>query len=604
MLQRVVISVVIVFAAMGVGRADAPAAAPAIVQQIQKDLAGPPSEDLKPHPGVPRGQYIDGAITDSKIYPGTVNQFRVYVPAQYNPDKPTCLLVKLDGIGGGEGTILDNLIAKGEMPVTIAVGIFPEIAGKVAGRATNRWGRSAEFDSMSEDFPNYVLDELLPRVESLRTKDGRPIRISANPNDRAATGASSGGIGAFTLAWERPDAFSRVYSMIGTFVSMRGGNEYPVLVRKTEPKAIRVFLEDGSADAWNPLFGNWFSANQEMAAALTFAGYDVQHAWGTHGHDARPGNVAFPDVMRWLWRGWPAPIQVGQSSNNMLAAILLPDEGWKMVGSGYKAAAGLASDQMGDVYFSDPPDHVIYKVGTDGRPSVFVRTTQAITGEAFGPDGTLYAVAPADQQIIAIGRDGRMRTIATGIRGHGIVVTSDNAIYVSEPGAHSDDPSELWLVEPTGNKRIVDRGLSSASGIAFSPDKELLYGAEASTRSVYSYVAEPDGTLQDRQRFYRLQATDFPDNSGAEDMVVDHRGMLYVATRMGIQVGDQNGSVRAIIPLPIPYGTVRSMSWGGVGFDTLYATDGHKVFKRRFKAQGYAQWAAPTPPVPWTSGAR
>jgi gluconolactonase len=578
-----------------------PAQTPHIIQKIQRELTGPLTEDSDMHTSVPHGQFIDGNISNSKIYPGTVNPFKIYVPAQYRPDSPACLLVKLDGISARDGIVLDNLIAKGDMPITIAVGIVPGMIWKVPGKEAYRWNRSFEFDSLNDNFPNYVLNELLPQVEKLTASDGRPIHVSHNPNDRAAMGASTGGIGAFTLAWERPDFFSRVYSIIGTFVSMRGGDEYPALIRKTEPKAIRIFLEDGSTDAWNPLFGSWFMENQEMEAALTFAGYDVQHAWGVHEHDDRPGNVILPDVLRWLWQGWPASVKAGQSNNEMLKAILLPGENWQMVGESFKAASGLASNGKGEVYFSDAPDHTLYKIGSDGKPSVFAQKTPAIRGEAFGSDGTLYATVPEDRKIFAIDVAGA-KTIADGIRGQGIVVTSDNTMYVTEPGQSSNEPSNLWQLNPTGERRIIDSGLLSASGIAFSPDKTLLFSAEASTKWVYSYLTQPDGTVRDKERFYWLHMTDIPNDSGAEDMVVDDRGVLYVATRMGIQVCDRNGRVRAIIPLPTPYGSVRSISWGGSTFDTLYATDGHKVFKRKFKVRGYSQWAPPAPFLPYGGG--
>ncbi len=572
---------------------DSDSQTPEIIQKIQRELTGDYTGDSKPQPGVPKGEFIDGAVPDSKIYPGSSHPFKVFVPAQYTPDKPACLLVRLDGVGNDEGIVLDNLIAKGEIPVTIAVGLIPGRISKGEGKDAYRFNRSFEFDSMNEDLPNYVIDELLPAVEKLTTKDGRPIHLSNNPNDRAATGLSSGGIGAFTLAWERPDSFSRVYSIIGTFVSMRGGHEYAALVRKTEPKPIRIFLEDGSADAWNPLFGSWFMANQEMEAALTFSGYDVQHAWGVHGHDPKDGFVIFPDVMRWLWAGWPAPLQAGTSKNDMLKAILVPGENWQLVGNGYKSASGLASKQNGDVYFADSPDQTIYRIGADGKPAIFAQQTPPVCCEAFGPDGNLYATVPSTKKVVAFSDNGTSKDIADGIRGHGIVVTSDKNIYVTEPGEHSDEPSSIWLIKPTGDKSTIDSGLLSASGLAFSPDKALLFVAEASTKWIYSYLTQPDATLLNKERFYWLHMPDIPNESGAEDMAVDTLGILYVATRMGVQVCDRNGRVRAILPLPTPCGPVRSVCWGGSMFDTLYATDGNKVYSRKLKVPGYAQWTPP-----------
>ena len=392
--------------------------AQALVEKIQRELSGAfPPEEAKADAGVAHGEFLQGTITDSRIYPGTENGFQVYVPAQYDPARPACLLVKLDGLGAFEGTVLDNLIARKEVPVIIGVGIVPGTIWKdPAGtprRAAFRFNRSYEFDSLNDHFPDYVLNELLPAVEKLKTHDGRAIRLSPSGNDHAVTGGSTGGIGSFTLAWRRPDQFTRVYSVIGTFVSMRGGHEYPALIRKTEPRPMRIFLEDGATDAWNPLFGSWYDANLNMESALRFAGYDLAHAWGTHGHDGRPGQVIFPDVMRWLWRDYPEPVQAGVSQNSTLEEITLPGEGWQKVAQEFHGAAGLAADAKGDVYLSDS---AIYRIGGDGKAAVFLQRA-GIAGAAFGPDGTLYAAVPAEKRIVAVSPQGRTRTVAEGIAG-------------------------------------------------------------------------------------------------------------------------------------------------------------------------------------------
>ena len=567
----------------------------ALVEKIRGELSSPfPPDEGKPDANVPHGEFLRGAITDSKIYPGTENGFDVYVPAQYDPAKPACLLLKLDGLGSYEGVVLDNLIAKNAVPVMIGVGIVPGTIWKdPAGtprRAAFRFNRSYEFDSLNDHFPEFVLNEVLPAVQRLTTRDGRPVRLSPNGNDHAATGASTGGIGSFTLAWRRPDQFPRVYSVIGTFVAMRGGNEYPALIRKTDPKPIRIFLEDGSSDAWNPLFGSWYDANLNMESALSFSGYDVAHAWGAHGHDGRPGQVIFPDVMRWLWRDYPAPVRSGVSQNSTLQEITLPGEPWRKIAQSFSSATGLAADSKGDVYLSDSAG--IYRIGGDGKPAIFLRPGAGIAGEAFGPDGTLYGVVPSQSKIVAVSPRGGRRTVATGIAAHGIVVTHDGTVYVSEPGAHADIPSRVWEIRG-GKKKVVDQGLASASGVAFSPDGSLFYAAEKSTKWIYSYVVRSDGSFSDRQPFFWLHMTDIPNDSGAEDLAVDTHGNLYVATRMGIQVCDQNGRVRAILPLPPPCGPARGLCFAGDHFDVLYVTDGTQVFARRLKVRGFAPWASP-----------
>lgn len=298
-----------------------------------------------------------------------------------------------------------------------------------------RFDRSYEFDSITDRFPDFVTEELLPAVENMRTRDGRPIVLSKDGNDAAVMGASTGGIGSFTLAWRRPDRFTRVYSEIGTFVSMRGGNEYPALVRKTDPKPIRVFLEDGSNDAWNPLFGSWFEANLKMDSALTFAGYDEAHAWGEHGHDGKFGQAVLPDVMRWLWRDYPARVKPGRSGNSTLQELTVEDEGWQEIPSTFQNAAALAADATGEVHVTDSGTKSVYRVSGDGHRTVFYNGV-AVTAAVFGPNQTLYGLVPSQKSIIAINPHGKARAVVEGITGRRITGTPDGTLYVSEPGAH------------------------------------------------------------------------------------------------------------------------------------------------------------------------
>src|SRR3954451_22351693 len=239
-------------------------------KKIQDEIAGKvpvPKVDS----GSLAGEMLRGSISSPRSYPGTRNAFQVYVPREYNSARPACVLLKLDGLLPYDAAVLDQLIAAKQMPVTIAVGLSPgTIWRNETEKRALRFDRSYEFDSVNDRFPDFVTEELLAAVEKMRTQDGRAIVLSKDGNDRAAMGASTGGIGSFTLAWRRPDQFTRVYAEIGTFVSMRGGHEYPALIRKTDPKPIRVFLEDGASDAWNPLFGSWFDANLNMDSALTF----------------------------------------------------------------------------------------------------------------------------------------------------------------------------------------------------------------------------------------------------------------------------------------------------------------------------------------------
>lgn len=255
--------------------------------------------------GVPTGKVTEHVWKESKVFPGTIRRYWVYVPAQYDGSKAAAVMVFQDGHayvdeqGQFRATIvMDNLIHEGAMPVTIGVFIDPghlqpELPLK-PGWNPKPENRSLEYDTVSDAYARFLLDEILPAV-------GKEYKLTDDPNLRAICGISSGGICAFTVAWERPEAFRKVLSHVGSFTNIRGGYVYPSLIRKTPPKPLRVFLQDGSGDLDNQ-HGNWPLANQEMAAALKFAKYDSRFVYGTGKHSGVHGGAILPDSMRWLWR--------------------------------------------------------------------------------------------------------------------------------------------------------------------------------------------------------------------------------------------------------------------------------------------------------------
>jgi sugar lactone lactonase YvrE/enterochelin esterase-like enzyme len=542
--------------------------------------------------GVPKGEVTKYSFDGSKVFPGTIRDYWVYVPKQYDPAKPACLYVNQDGVQYNAPAVFDELIHKKEMPVVIGVFVMHGRVKAPSDGALDRFNRSLEYDGLGPDYARFLLDELLPDVESKKTADGRPIRLSREGNDRAIGGASSGAICAFTAAWERPDAFRRVFSAIGTYVGLRGGNDYPTLIRKYEPKPLRVFLQDGSHDL-NIYSGDWWMANQEMERALTFAGYEVNHAWGEGGHDGRHATTIFPDAMRWLWKDWPTPVKAGAGSSQ-LQQILIPGEGWTLVADGYKFTEGPAANAKGEVFFNDIPASETYKIGLDGKVSLFASGTGGANGQAFGPDGRLYAVSHGTK-VLAYDADGKSKVIADGIRGNDLVVRHDGGVYVTNPSGNGKGPSEVWYVSPQGEARVVDTGLKFANGATLSPDQSLLYVADSRSHWVYSYQVHPDGSLAFKQRYYHLHVPDTADDSAADGLRVDRDGRLYVATRMGIQVCDQAGRVNCIIPTP--NGKVANLCFGGEGFDTLFATCGDRVYKRKVKVKGANAFEAPLKPA-------
>ena len=258
--------------------------------------------DSMPHPDAPKGKITQFKWNTSKVFEGTERDCWLYVPAQYDGQTPACVMVFQDGGGyvGEKGqfrapVVFDNLIHKKEMPVTIGIFINPGTFPPAEPKGKARSNRSFEYDTVSNQYAKFLDQEILPHV-------GKTVKLRKDAAGRAICGISSGGICAFTAAWERPDMFSKVLSHVGSFTNIRGGDVYPGLIRKTEKKPIRVFLQDGSGDLDN-LHGNWPLANLQMASSLRLMEYDYKLAFGDGGHNGKQGGVILPDSLRWLWRG-------------------------------------------------------------------------------------------------------------------------------------------------------------------------------------------------------------------------------------------------------------------------------------------------------------
>ena len=556
----------------------------------------PLGPDSKLQEGVPKGEVLKFTFDHSRLFPGSVRDYWVYVPAQYSPDKPACVHVNQDGVQFQAPVVFDNLIAKKEMPVTIGVFVMH---GRVPAvdptTELDRYNRSYEYDGLGDRYARFLLEELLPEVETKKASDGRAIHLSHLANDRSIGGSSSGAICAFTAAWERPDAFSRVFSSIGTYVDQRGGNVYPALIRKTEPKALRVFLQDGSHDA-NGVGGNWFLANQEMLSAFEFAGYEVNHVWGEGKHDGKHATAIFPDAMRWLWKDWPQPVTKGTGSQQPVMKILLPGEEWQLVSQGHDFTEGPAVNAKGEVFFTDLNRGEIYKIGLDGKVILFASNTGRGNGMMFGPDGRLYVCADGKRQITAYDEKGAVSVIASDLNSNDLCIDRRGNIYVSDPPNR-----QVWLVKPNGEKRVVDtnvkngEGLSFPNGVRLTPDQSLLLVADSRGQDIWSYHIEPDGSLSAKQPYHHLRIPDGTMESGADGMTLDTEGRLYVATRLGVQICDQAGRVGGIISKP-QNRWLANLVFGGADFSELYACCQDKVYKRKTQAKGIVTTGAPLKP--------
>ena len=502
-----------------------------------------------------RGEVIKFSLSDSQIYPGTQREILVYVPRQYDGSKPACLLVCMDGILYDATTVMDNLIASGEMPVTIGVFVNPGVVYDEDGEVV-RYNRCKEFDSTDDSFATFLENEVLTKVEGMQTESGKTIHLSLDANDRAITGASSGGIAAFTAAWNRPDLFSRVYTTVGTFVAMRGGHEYPAIVRKTEPKPLRIYMQDGWYDVWNPIFGEWFEYNLLMESAFNFAGYEVFHHWNRGNHSIKYGTLAFPDAMRWLWKGYPAKVQKGWSNNGMLQDILLKDEDWQEIPLPIDIDSDLFATADSSVVFASRAH--IYKVShvhTCTHVGV-LKTGERLLGNGLTARGSsLY-------------KEGVK--VAEGLSGLQAVQELADGKYLALCDSKAKSRDNVWVLH------------AGTKALAVAPDYRFCVTGEENTHHLISTIIGKGGEMKYSEPFYYLHDLSNGAKQMAGNMAFDTKGNLYVATEMGVQVADHNGRVRAILSLPA--GGVKSLAFSG---HYLYVVCGNKLFVRKMKAEGH-----------------
>ena len=500
-----------------------------------------------------QGEVMKFTLSDSQLYPGTQREILVYVPQQYDGTKPACLLVCMDGILYDATTVMDNLIASGEMPVTIGVFVNPGVVYDEDGEVV-RYNRCKEFDSTDDTFSQFIENEVLAKVEGMKTPSGKAIILSKDANDRAITGASSGGIAAFSVAWNRPDLYSRVYTTVGTFVAMRGGNNYSNIVRKTEPKPLRIYMQDGWYDVWNPIFGEWFEHNLLMESAFNFAGYEIFHKWDRGNHSIKYGTMAFPDAMRWLWKGYPAKVQKGWSNNGMLQDILLENEDWREVLLPATVEGELfAAQDTSAVYASHA---YIYKVSAAGGVEQVgsLKSGERLMGEDLTAKGnSLY-------------KNGIK--VADGLSGLKAVQALADGKYFA-----------LCNAKSKGNVLTVNVGCRA---LAVAPDYRFCVTGEENTHHLISTVIDKTGKMLYSEPFYYLHDLSNSTLNPSGSMAFDTKGNLYVATEIGVQVADHNGRVRAILSLPA--GRVHSLAFSG---NYLFVRCGEKVFVRKMKAEGH-----------------
>ena len=334
-----------------------------------------------------------------------------------------------------------------------------------------------------------------------------------------------------------------------------------------------------------------------MASALEYAGYDTRFVTGDQGHNAVHGSAILPDALRWLWRDWTRPIVASTGAKgaerHFVTEVLDPAHGWELVSEGYQFTEGPAVDAKGDVYFTDLRAGKIFRVEhATGKVSLFKEDSGGANGLMFGPDGRLYACQNGKKRIVAYAPDGTETVVAEGVASNDLAINARGEIWFTSPGQ-----KQVRFIDREGRQRVVHEGIGYPNGVVLSPDQKLLAVADYSSKWVWSFTVDPDGSLRNGQPFYRLETSDTPLDAAADGLTFDSEGYLYVATRDGIQVCDQPGRVTAIIGKP-QASALANLVFGGPGLDTLYVAAEDKVFRRVVRRKGVVPWQVVTLPKP------
>jgi hypothetical protein len=310
---------------------------------------------------------------------------------------------------------------------------------------------------------------------------------------------------------------------------------------------------------WNPIFGEWFEYNLLMESAFNFAGYEVFHKWDRGNHSIKYGTLAFPDAMRWLWKGYPARVQRGWSNNGMLQEILLEDEDWEEIKLPVEIEGDIyAAADQGVVFASG---NKIYKISSQEGEYKTVR----------------YATLKKEEQLVGDGltmrgnalyKDGKM--IVDSLEGVQAVCALDGGKYLVLGDEKTKVKADVWVVR------------SGSRALAVAPDYRFCVTGEENTHHLISTVMTKGGKMLYSEVFYHLHDLSNGVEQMAGNMAFDTKGNLYVATAMGVQVADHNGRVRVILSLP--GGRVKSLAFSG---KYLYVVCGDKMFVRKMKSEGH-----------------
>jgi hypothetical protein len=549
--------------------------------------------DSQRQSGVPAGTVTKQSWI-SKIYPGTTRDYWVYVPSQYKPDKPACVMIFQDGGGMVTETgawrvaiVFDNLINKGEMPVTIGIFINPGVLpASSSATQQNRYNRSYEYDALGDRYARFLIEEILPEV-------GKQYNLSKAAGDHAIAGSSSGGIAAFNAPGIAGRVSTRGQLHRQFYESARRG-----YARVAHPKDGTQAVARVPAGWALPIRTSTraigFLGNQEIYSALQYAGYESTFVVGTEGHNSKHGGSILPDALRWVWKDHPKPILKPVKVNDRgLYGFLEPGKEWELVGAGYQLTADSAVDKAGNIFFTSARITASTRSTWRARSRFGKKTAAGLMGSRLGRMAGCTPASMIANVSLLFRRTAPNRSLRKACR----PITSPSPRATTFTLSRGRNISCGWSTPRAKNAWCTTRSISPEACHA-STDQSLLAVNDVNSRWVWSFQIQPDGSLLNGQPFYRLEAPDESSEVDPSGMTFDTEGFLYVATSLGVQICDQAGRVVAILNPPLGSDGLGNVFFAGPNLQWLYATDGDKLYRRLMKHRGAATWNPVKPPQP------
>jgi len=537
-------------------------------EKLQTTVDWKPHADAIPREDVPHGTVETMPAWESKIFEKTTRECSIYVPAQYKKGTPAALMVFQDGHS------------------------FMNPKGRWRVPERNKFSnRGFEYDSLGDRYARFLTEEIIPEVE-------KKYSVSSDPNMRAICGSSSGGICAFTVAWERPNVFRKVLTSVGSFVNLRGGDAYATMIRKTEPKPIRMYMCDTSGDLDNP-FGHWPLANKQMASSLAYMGYDVRFDWAEgYGHNSDFGGERFPEALKWLWRkdSHQPVINTKDDLKGDLTLLrqLIRGQDWELVAENIGFADAPCSDTEGNFYYSDMKAPAVFRIDAkDGKRTEIAK--EALSGMKFGPNGLLYGCQGAKNRVVSLDTNsGAIEVVASGVTPNDLAVSSSGFIYITETKQQQVTRIEI----ATGQVKVMDTGITRPNGIVLSNDGGTLAVSDHGGPHMWTFRVKNDNTLDAKMptmslrleidpkgEFRSKEPPPYISASKGDGSAVDKIGRYYVTSALGIQIFDPTGRMCGVLPMPNPGKPLTSCTLAGKNHDFLYVTNGDKIFKRMLKME-------------------